>query len=61
MKNLFIVLILVLGVYASLDISAYRKHIESTTFKPKVLSQIPELHTSELPKYHWWGNVNGTN
>ncbi len=44
MKNLFIVLILVLGIYANLDISAYRKHIESTTFKPKVLTELPEIH-----------------
>lgn len=46
MKNLFIVFILALGVYANLDISAYRKHIESTTFKPLVLTQIPELPMS---------------
>ena len=41
MKNLLVVLIIFLGVYAHLDISAYRKHIESTTFKPLVLTRIP--------------------
>ncbi len=56
---LTILFIAVLAI--GLDISAYRKHIPSTTFKPKVLTPIPQTPLNELPKSFWWGNVNGVN
>lgn len=45
----------------NLDISAYRKHKPSKTFKPKVLKELPKLPEADIPKNFWWGNVNGVN
>jgi len=36
--NTLIVLLMLVGVWARLDISAYRKYIKSTTFQPKVIT-----------------------
>lgn len=53
--------LLVLLVISNLDISHYRKHISSTTFKPKVLRPLENMPEADLPKSYWWGNVNGVN
>jgi cathepsin X len=61
MKIPILCLLLVVAFTADLDISAYRKHIASTTFKPKVLTELPNIPANDLPSYFWWGNVSGTN
>lgn len=45
----------------SMDVSMYRKHKPSTTFKPRVLTELKKIPQAELPKNYWWGNVDGTN
>jgi len=55
------ILCLLVLLCVSMDISMYRKHKPSTTFKPRVLKPIPEISTADLPKNYWWGNVDGTN
>ena len=52
-------LLILAALAVDLDISAYRTHKPSTTFKPKVLTQLPQLQ--DVPKNFWWGNVNNTN
>jgi cathepsin X len=52
-------LLLVAALAVELDISAYRTHKPSKTFKPTVLTQIPQLQ--DIPKNFWWGNFNNTN
>ena len=54
-------LLLLIAIAASLDISAYRKHKPSTTFKPHVLTPLKSLPLKDLPDNYWWGNVNGVN
>lgn len=63
MKNHITLLltILVLATALDLDISAYRKHKPSTTFKPKVETELKQIPLEDLPKNFWWGNVNHTN
>ena len=51
MKNLLILL-----VSAELDIAVYRKYIESSTFRPLVLTKIPPIPLSQLPNSFWWGS-----
>ena len=54
-------LLLVAAFAVGLDVSAYRTHKPSTTFKPHVLTKIPQIPLQDLPKSFWWGNVNNTN
>ena len=62
MNKIPITCILLLIAFAvALDISAYRKHIPSTTFTPKVLSKLKHLTKADLPDNFWWGNVKGVN
>ncbi len=54
-------LLLAFALAVDLDISAYRKHIPSTTFQPRVLKELPKIPKDSLPSGFWWGNVNGVN
>jgi len=45
----------------AIDIDQYRNHIPNPNFKEKVLNPLPKLGAAQLPKNHWWGNVNGKN
>lgn len=59
-KHFLTISILLLTVLA-LDISQYRKHRPSTTFKPHVVSELKQIPLQELPSSFWWGNVSNTN
>lgn len=61
MKIPILCLLLIVALSADLDISAYRKHIPSTTFTPNVLTELPQISIKDLPTNYWWGNVGGTN
>lgn len=56
-----LLVLLVLATALDLDISAYRKHKASTTFTPKVETELKKVPLEDLPKNFWWGNVNQTN
>ena len=57
-----LIALLCLLVFATaLDISTYRKHKPSTTFTPKVLTELKQIPLKDLPTNYWWGNVDGTN
>ncbi len=55
------ILCLLVILAISMDVSMYRMHKPSTTFKPRVLTELKQIPMAELPKNYWWGNVDGTN
>lgn len=61
MIKILIVVFLVLLACKAVDISEYRRHRPSTTFKPYVLNELPQLPMESIPASFWWGNVSGTN
>lgn len=55
------ILFLLVLLASSMDISQYRMHKPSKTFKPHVITPLKTIPQADLPKSFWWGNVSGTN